>query len=40
MAVVSEYVADLPPDEREAVLGGNAQRFWNLPAAIGAGNET
>jgi L-fuconolactonase len=40
MAVVSEYVADLPPDEREAVLGGNAQRFWNLPAAIGAGNKT
>jgi L-fuconolactonase len=30
MAVVSRYLADRPAHEREAVLGGNAQRFWNL----------
>ena len=30
MAVVSDYVADRPAHERDAVLGGNAQRFWNL----------
>jgi len=30
MAVVVEYLADRPAHERDAVLGGNAQRFWNL----------
>jgi len=30
MAVVSDYIADRPAHERDAVLGGNAQRFWNL----------
>jgi len=30
MAVVVEYLADRPANERDAVLGGNAQRFWNL----------
>jgi L-fuconolactonase len=30
MAVVVEYLADRPARERDAVLGGNAQRFWNL----------
>jgi L-fuconolactonase len=30
MNVVMDYVADRPPRERDAVLGGNAQRFWNL----------
>ena len=30
MAVVVEYLADRPQRERDAVLGGNAQRFWNL----------
>ncbi len=30
MAVVVDYLADRPASEREAVLGGNAQRFWNL----------
>lgn len=30
MGVVSSYVADRPEHERDAVLGGNAQRFWNL----------
>src|SRR5262249_6965735 len=30
MRVVVEYVADRSAYERDAVLGGNAQRFWNL----------
>jgi L-fuconolactonase len=30
MAVVTDYLQDRPEAEREAVLGGNAQRFWNL----------
>jgi L-fuconolactonase len=30
MAVIVDYVADRPAHERDAVLGGNAQRFWNL----------
>jgi L-fuconolactonase len=30
MDVVTEYVAGRPADEREAVLGGNAVRFWKL----------
>jgi hypothetical protein len=30
MAVVVEYLANRPARERDAVLGGNAQRFWNL----------
>jgi L-fuconolactonase len=35
MNVVMDYVADRPPRERDAVLGGNAQRFWNLPVTTG-----
>jgi L-fuconolactonase len=30
MRVVTDYLADRPAAEREAVLGGNAQAFWNL----------
>lgn len=30
MAVVTDYLENRPGAEREAVLGGNAQRFWNL----------
>jgi L-fuconolactonase len=30
MSVVMDYVSDRPARERDAVLGGNAQRFWNL----------
>jgi L-fuconolactonase len=30
MAVVTDYVATLGRADREAVLGGNAQRFWDL----------
>jgi L-fuconolactonase len=31
MSVVTDYLEDRPGPEREAVMGGNAQRFWNLP---------
>ena len=34
MAVVSDYLERRPPAERDAVLGGNAQRFWRLPRPI------
>jgi len=30
IGVVADYLAARPAAEREAVLGGNAQRFWNL----------
>jgi len=30
MSVVVDYVADRPAHERDAVLGDNAQKFWNL----------
>ena len=30
-------VADRPAHERDAVLGGNAQRFWNLTVTTAAG---
>jgi L-fuconolactonase len=33
MGLVTEYVSRLSREERAAVLGGNAQRFWNLKAA-------
>jgi L-fuconolactonase len=39
MAVVSSYLADRPAHERDAVLGGNAQRFWNLTVTTGAGTR-
>ncbi len=39
MAVLSEYVADRPAAERDAVLGGNAQRFWNLTVTPAAGTR-
>jgi L-fuconolactonase len=37
MAVISDYVADRPAQERDAVLGGTAQRFYNLTVATTAG---
>jgi L-fuconolactonase len=40
MAVVVDYLADRPTHERDAVLGGNAQRFWNLSTASGAGTQS
>jgi L-fuconolactonase len=33
MAVVTDYLAGRRADERDAVLGGNAQRLWNLRTA-------
>jgi L-fuconolactonase len=30
MGVVLDYIADRPAHEQDAVLGGNAQRFWRL----------
>jgi L-fuconolactonase len=30
LGVVMEYLADRPRDEQDAVLGGNAEKFWNL----------
>jgi len=32
MAVVVDYLAEHPALDRDAVLGGNATRFWNLNA--------
>jgi len=37
MALVADYLADRPAQERDAVLGGNAQRFYNLRVTTGAG---
>ena len=31
MQVVLDYIADRPGPEREAILGGNAEKFWRLP---------
>ena len=33
MGIITDYVSHLSRDERVAVLGGNAQRFWSLKAA-------
>jgi L-fuconolactonase len=30
MHVVLDYLAERPAHERQAILGGNAQRFWRL----------
>ena len=37
MNVVIDYVAARPDHERDAVLGGNARRFWNLRTAVATG---
>jgi L-fuconolactonase len=34
MAVVTDYLAGRPNAERDAVLGGNAVRFWNLRLSV------
>jgi L-fuconolactonase len=31
MAVITDYLDGRPASEREAVMGGNAARFWRLP---------
>jgi len=35
MGLVLEYMRDRPAAEQDAVLGGNAQRFWRLQAQEG-----
>ena len=37
MNIVIDYVAARPDHERDAVLGGNARRFWNLRTAVATG---
>src|SRR5262245_40310246 len=37
MAVVTDYLATRPAHERDAVLGGNAIRFWNLQLGVTRG---
>jgi L-fuconolactonase len=39
MAVVSDYLADRPAQERDAVLGGSARRFYNLRVTTAAGTR-
>ena len=34
MAVVTDYIKTLSSGERQAVTGGNAQRFWNLKTTV------
>jgi L-fuconolactonase len=36
MGVVLDHLQGLPPAERDAVLGGNAQKFWRLEVGQGA----
>jgi hypothetical protein len=30
MSLITDYISTLTADEQEAVLGGNAQKFWKL----------
>jgi L-fuconolactonase len=39
MSVITDYVSKLSADERDAVLGGNAQRFWKLKATEMSGDH-
>jgi L-fuconolactonase len=39
MEVIIDYVSERPAAERAAVLGGNAQRFWNLSASCKIGRS-
>jgi L-fuconolactonase len=32
MSVLGDYLESRPPSERDTVMGGNAARFWGLPA--------
>jgi len=40
MAVVSDYLAERPAQERDAVLGGNARRLYNLRMTTAAGTPS
>jgi L-fuconolactonase len=33
--VVADYLKSFPTETREAVMGGNAQRFWRLKPQVG-----
>ena len=39
VSVVTDYVSQLSRDERAAVLGGTAQRFWNLNTKASRGER-
>jgi L-fuconolactonase len=39
MAIIADYLSDRPSHERDAVLGGNAQRFWNLKVRVATGSR-
>jgi L-fuconolactonase len=34
MGLIADYVARRPAPEQDAVLGGNAIRFWNLQVPV------
>jgi hypothetical protein len=34
MSILTDYLSDRSDQERAAVMGGNAERFWNLRAEI------
>jgi L-fuconolactonase len=40
MRVVLEYVSSRSPEDRDAVLGGNAVRFWKLKVSATSGEST
>jgi L-fuconolactonase len=39
MSLITDYVSTSTADEQDAVLGGNAQRFWNLKAIQMSGDH-
>jgi L-fuconolactonase len=39
MGLVTDYLANRPAEERDAVLGGNARRFYNLSMTTAAGAQ-
>ena len=39
MSLIADYVSKLTADERDAVLGGNAQEFWKLKATQMSGDR-
>jgi L-fuconolactonase len=39
MSLITDYVSTLSEDERDAVLGGNAQKFWNLQVVHMSGDD-
>jgi L-fuconolactonase len=35
IALIEDYMIDRPAAERDAVMGGNAERLWRLPESVG-----